>query len=763
MNEFGSLLTMESCNCKSKVEEAIQESPDLVSALECVGAMYGIPSTNILVDNELKGIRIINDHIVTPNRRDASANTKSIICAIGGVLDFISQRIDEKLDAYQNENIRHGRIIDDIAMHENPEKGTIIARYEDSDGNAVYAFDTGMVDAPSTECGRVMVKSLRDKGMIPDYNPDAVAALREKDYFAEDEDIMEGVEDNTDIGLTNDISEEIQESALMMEIISSLHDTRNLGYDLLQRQGFDYVKPVNSFIQESADVKKKADEKKKGKEVTVKDIKYMKFDNSELMKAVRLLNKCRAELIQEATMSGEERAKGLPPMDYQKFLNHKLYNEAIDCLDKQFNARINIKYERDAEYQGTVGTLIMDDIKKNLSISKSKGFQLNQMNIDIVISDNIMELLIPKEASLFGQGFVSIILHEIFHNIADALRESTLTASIQLQLAIDAARKARDSKTRRMILERYVNSVDNGTSIFSKAQKKSMVKSLCILVSLQDNHSALKELEAKAKSSKDPNNANDMVDLLISAYKKEIERVRNQSPEMKKYKVTKGLLNTSMIMLHISLWVIVAMVFGIGPANILGKINFVTTVGGLAFMLLGIISNFGYQKELKRVNTIRSEYRSAKLYEEYYCDLFASMYQLPVVFFIGYSKKHVPNDVDKKRLQELSKVEALYTATIMDTHPTNTARNVSAVKTAKQMLGSSIKMDPESKKYCQWIVDNFSKLDDPDISKNYNSNLYDPKEAEDLDKHMELLIKNSNILLTESFMQWMNHDTVYSD
>ena len=75
-------------NAKAKVEKIISESSDMITALESVGAMYGIPSTHFTVQPELKSLRVVNDNVVTPP--DVRPNTKAIVCAIGGVLDHIS-------------------------------------------------------------------------------------------------------------------------------------------------------------------------------------------------------------------------------------------------------------------------------------------------------------------------------------------------------------------------------------------------------------------------------------------------------------------------------------------------------------------------------------------------------------------------------------------------------------------------------------------------------------------------------------------------
>ena len=81
---------------KEAVEDAINKSKTLVEALESVAAMYQIPAENIVVDDRVNSIRVTGDSIITPDKPNPSANTKAIVCAIGAVLDNISQRIDSK-------------------------------------------------------------------------------------------------------------------------------------------------------------------------------------------------------------------------------------------------------------------------------------------------------------------------------------------------------------------------------------------------------------------------------------------------------------------------------------------------------------------------------------------------------------------------------------------------------------------------------------------------------------------------------------------
>ena len=90
---------------KEAITKCISESEDLITALESIGAMYGIPASNILEDNSLDRINIVNDTIIAPNKKNTFANTQSIVCAVGAVLDYISQRINDKLEDYQSDKI----------------------------------------------------------------------------------------------------------------------------------------------------------------------------------------------------------------------------------------------------------------------------------------------------------------------------------------------------------------------------------------------------------------------------------------------------------------------------------------------------------------------------------------------------------------------------------------------------------------------------------------------------------------------------------
>ena len=135
--------------------------------------------------------------------------------------------------------------------------------------------------------------------------------------------------------------------------------------------------------------------------------------------------------------------------------------------------------------------------------------------------------------------------------------------------------------------------------------------------------------------------------------------------------------------------------------------------------------------------------------EEYYADLFASMYKLPPVFGLGPNSKYTPNSINKERLDKLIKLDREIGRIVMDPHPSDEERGYAAVTIAKKMLESGDKLDPAVKKYNEWIVANYSSLKDSEI-KDTSSNIFDPKEAEDLDKHLQSIVDGNNITVTES-------------
>lgn len=717
--------TAHATEVKSKIEKAVSESTDLISALECVGAMYGIPATNIISDDNATGIRVQNDNIIAPPI-SAKNQTKPIVQAVGSVLDYISQRIDDKLNEYQMGNIQQGRI-DTAISNADTRKGKCIGRYEDDEGGEILAYDTGLVDMPNTPAGRAKVAELRASNTIPSYDPNAATATGQSYFTDEDENIANNVDMDasaeTPAGTVEaepqDVAEEIQESAYHVNLCAKMGDTTHLGYDLLRKHGFDFVKPIDSVIMESKT--DEVEEKDSKKKVRTSDIKYMKFDNKAILKAVDYFNAAR---------ENQENAK---KMDLEKFTNDPNFEKAIDCLNKQFNCRINLRMVQTSpgKYENA-GTSIYNDIKKKMTISKSKGFQLGGLPIDIFIYNHFLENSAPNDIELFGQNMVSTICHEIFHNISAVLRHANAKMGMSLAMTLNIAAAAKTVEEKRIIITNYVDTLDDLSSnrILKRTVKKKLIKQLTAIASIDNNDKATKSVSSDS--------ADKYMDELIKMYKKAL-RGRGKPTKVKYvfagFVTAVGILGT---------------VFGSSAITVPA-----IAVAGGGLLSMGVMLS----TDIATIEAIK-KYGSTKLYEEYYCDLFAAMYKLPKFFFIGPSKKkYVANDFNTEKLAELAKLETELHKAVYSTYPSDLERTHAGVKIAKQLLEQK-DLEPQVKKYCQWVVDNFSNMQHTKIDTIYNKTTFDPKEAENLDKHLEDLIKDNNIALTESFVQWINSEDV---
>jgi hypothetical protein len=716
---------------RAKVDAAIKESADLVAALEAVGAMYGIPASSIISDDAATSVRVEDDTIIAPPVPNPVNQTKVIMQAIGSVLDYISQRIDDKVNDYQYQNIQNGIKVDKMDMLSGGPKGKCIGIYDDDNGDEIHAYDSGAVDMPNTPAAIAKVAELRASNTIPSFDPSAGSKKPGDAYFNDEDDITNGVNmeakaDEAE-GVEHikefSIAKQIQESAYHVNMIAKLHDTTHLGHDLLTRHGFDFVKPIDSVFQESKTEKaeeEKAEKKGKGKKkVTKEDIKYMKFDNSNIVKAVKLFNEARAEQDKDAEK-----------IDMNKFINEASFKRAVDCLNKQFDCVINLRFFTDKSGYQNVGTQTMRDMKRNLSISKSKGFQLNGQPIAIFVFNRFFESN-TADSSLFGQTMVSVILHEIFHNIACVLREENAKMSLSLVATLNAAGSTDDLAKKRTIITRYVDTLDDvsKSKLINKAAKRKLVKQLLAISAVDNSEAAVKNIVNNSKNRAE--SADKYIDSLISKYKKSVSKTSR--PGAGRYLT----------------WTLVAAAGAIGVAMGAGIPAIITGAVGVAGLLSTSLVSMAY------INAI-STYNSKQLYEEYYCDLFAGMYQLPIAFFVGNSKeKYTPNDFKTEKLNELAKLEKELHKNVFSSYPTPLERAHASTRVAKTLLAQK-DLDPEIRKYCQWLVDNFSDIHKTDISTDHNSTTFSPEEAENLDKHLGKLISKNNITLTESFIQYFD-------
>jgi hypothetical protein len=713
---------------KEAVESAINKSKTLVEALESVAAMYQIPAENIVVDDRVNGIRVTGDCIVTPDKPNPSANTKAIVCAIGAVLDNISQRIDSKLNTYQNAQIQQNRIIANQKQPD-PSKGEVVGRFFDSRGGEIIAYSSGLVDSDCTPESQAKVRELRASKQIPDFvsEPDKPAPPSNPYFSAEEDDIMNGVpttNDNIKIDIdkqAHDISQKINESAYFINLVDMYGGTTTLGYDMLHEH-FDYVKPTAGMIQE-ADQASSAP--------SAKDLKHMRFDNTELMKAVELFNAARLSFMDTNP-------------SLKDICRNDKFKEAIRCIERQFDCHLAMRF---FEFKDEDGKEITDgyvstfnDIHQPISVSKSKGFQLHGTPVDIDLGGKILQINpASKDRELFGQTVLGIILHEIWHQISCSLEKENGQFVFTVSSAMAMATATDNMHNRRVIMSNCVNALAESSGRKMNAlTKRVIVKKLMTLASTKYEEQRVQALKAEAADSTDLA----ALDKYIAAMEKYIdkhdpERKADKTKKKKHPGLARKIVGTSIFVVGTLLAI----------TKILAPVGLMMMIGGMGVGVVGGTDKAvgeAYAEEIKKWLATTDK-------EEYYADLFAAMYGLPNVWSVGPASKYITaNQVDKDRLQKIINLEREMGKLMFDPHPSPEERSYAAMTAAKKMLGSGEKLDPAIKKYCEWIVANYSSLEDTNLKEVFASNIFDPKEAEDLDAHLQNIVDHNNIQVTES-------------
>lgn len=721
----------------------IKEADSLVTALEDIGAMFGIPKENIICDDTLDDIKVQGDTIIAPSV-PTEGRGNAIMRSISAVLDYISQRIDAKLNKYQGDNIEKGIILDRIENDANPAKGKVIGRRVTDEGDEILIYDSGLVDMPNTDSARALVTQLRASGAIPTpVTPEPTTGIQ---YFTDEDQIDRdlniptqggsnlndsgagprvdnpnddfGIPSQTPVGQENDMSTNVNESYSMLSLVSKYGNTTHLGYDMMTEMGIKGIQPVD-FLLESGDNKKA---------ILPSEIKHMKFDNTHIMKAVKLFNSVRAE---QRDVRGKD-------INIAKMVNSPNWHKAIQELEKQFDCHLVVHYLKDSDNPHDTDAMTSTvaqgyEYRQNVSVSKSKGFQLNGLPITIYLLNNVLIENAPTDPSLFGQAVVAILLHEIFHNVMMVFREYNTEFNSMLTTTMIAASLTKNAKVRRKLITNFANAVDAMNPPGEKmniVQKKIYIKKLLLTCSLREGQESMKLAQELVEND----------DFNLDEYIKAAEKFQHRQEK----KITgHGLEIKSLIGL------------GVGFSLLCGGLaapTFALTVigGGLmagsygAYKLGGLIRG-----------SMRKDYESRKNgdiknYEEHWADMFATMYNLPVTMF-NVPKTHlVAARMTDDQIKRLHQIEMNWVTLMDDEHPPTTERLAASVKYARQTLDSGIKLNPDVKKYLEWIIANHSRiLDVEDIDTIYSKATFDPKTAEDIDLHIGNLISKTNTNITE--------------
>lgn len=659
---------------KLQVEETIKESPNIVAALETAIQDYQIPA-QVMCNDKIKTIKVNEDMVIAPSNIAAASNKDAIIRALAALLDNISGRIDNRLDAIQNQNIE------------------LTQQFISDDSN------------------------LTDTEPDPVFNADANQGSMSSIPKEEDTpSTMFGVEAPGDMPTDDNIGE----SSQMIDLYETFNESSNMGYELFSLLGYD-VKPTNVGMYSESVASTAVDPTK---------LKYMRFDNSGIVNAIKFINKAR-----EAQSDIKEDRL----LDAQKLRFDPNWNRAIEELERQFDCRIDMAVVDDEDLVGYTSCNRIDPVHEKVTISKKYGFKLNGFRMKIVVSNGMFRFAVSKDPKMFGQHVVSILLHEIFHNICTMLMWDNAAWVTAYTATINAAIAADSAKMKRTILTRYINTLEkqSGNKI-SKIKKKAMITRLMFITSYKPLKNAVKLVKNLKKSvkTKDTSVADAYAKDYINKAEQAIQDVED-SFKSKPGSVLKAILISVATAIGFAFKATIPVAFFIGiPASLIA---------------IGSAVMPGMEK------AAHEAFMDSRDLEEQFADAFAAMYKLPVTFFFVVGPhddyKFAFNDFDPKLLDDLTKVMQKLSNLTMDPHPTDFQRTSQAIKACEAILKTNINTSSEQAKYMKWLVDNFSNIKQTSVDNAGYDPTFDPKMTADLDEHLDNLIQHGrkNINIVESF------------
>lgn len=473
------------------------------------------------------------------------------------------------------------------------------------------------------------------------------------------------------------------------------------------------------------------------------ELDLFKFDNSHIIKAIKRFNDAYAEIPFEATNFDEIKEKQergelslkntyAPEIDYPpaliKHIETKFrspsgpFEKGFQELQQQFDCKFKI-YISNKTGTGTILSGFPKDIGK-LTISKSKGFQLGGLPITINLNMKQILGLVPANKKLFGQSLVSVLLHEIYHNIVHMIgvRNTNLHNDIKETISSLHDTKSFEASKSKIIsfIDRFIDkfSINN-----SAIDKERVIKRLYVLSQIQDNPGAVKKFEKDIKNNTDQTNTDEEIDKYI----KGMEMVKDYVI----FKRSLRVVSTACCILLAGL----GFVFG-------STVVAVTGVIGLAIMSLSMLK--------KKVLSLFGI--APRIQEEYFCDLFASMYKLPV-HLSSFNRQIKLNQQNAEKMRKLRELDQKIDKHTKDIHPLNFDRELTSYKVAKQLLGSGQKLKKEERDYLEYIVNLHEGIEDIDnpYSKRQAKKL-DPEAAADLQKTLRDFVNKTGASVTESFI-----------
>lgn len=479
-----------------------------------------------------------------------------------------------------------------------------------------------------------------------------------------------------------------------------------------------------------------------------KELDMFKFDNKHIIKAIKHFNKAWSNIkfSKEFDEAKKEQEKGnldikniIDPLGNSKYIpaadvgnEFKKPNgeflKGLNELEKQFDCNFTISLS----YSHGTGTQFPDNPGK-LTISRSKGFQLGGLQIKMNINPEDVVVLSPAKKEVFGQFLVSVILHEIYHNICHMMEIRNKKLHADIKSTITKAGESSNIISSTSIISSFI---ERFTGMFNikkgDIDKKQTLNRMYVLSQIKGNVAAMNQFEEDIKGNKDPTNK----DKDLDAYIQKMLTLKKMA------NIGKG---SKIVAIACSI-----LLAGIGVA--IGSTTAVVASSVcMAIMALSMI--------IKKVKSLFMASPTVK--EEYFCDLFAAMYQLPIHLSsfnrqIALNKKHVD------KVKKIRKIEQDIDKSQKDVHPLDFDREVTSYKIAKQILNSGQRLKPAVKEYLKYIVDLHDGIEDIDnpTSKRQAKKL-DPEAAKDLKKTLNDFVAKTGAVVTESFIDDFVNGVIY--
>ena len=472
--------------------------------------------------------------------------------------------------------------------------------------------------------------------------------------------------------------------------------------------------------------------------VTVpKELNYLSCDNSRILKAIKKFREAfdaidfsgtAYESYKDALESGtlgstaEYRYENVYPKEFIKKVTkdisdpHGPFIQGFNELGAQFKCSFDLTI---SSISGT-GTFFMNGIKySRVSISKSKGFQLDNMRINLALNMEQIFDLMPANRKVWAQAFIGIILHEIYHNIAHAINVRTKGVHnlIKTTFGKDLNQNTSDGTIKAKVRE-FITKVKDILGIKDhEIDDKRTENRLYVVAKIKNNGGALKKFYDDVKNNTDRTDSEDEIDQYI------------QDLQAEKTGIIIG-----KILGYVVLGVIIA---GFGAVDI------------MAGVVIGATSMAIFALSLLMTTIGKFTGSGIGFREEYYCDMFAAMYKLPV-HLASYKRLIALNKKYGDKVTKARKLENDWHRLMKDEHPATFNRALASYKAAKTILNSGENLPDDIKEYLQYIVDTHDGITDiksPDDK--FQNRITAPEAPENLQEVLDRFVKKTGVQVNE--------------